>query len=438
MSLWRSTIGASARRGHIRKNVERLDERIVPDTTGTVINDPTSSMGTTPSGSSTTTTSGSSSTTTSGSSTTTTSGSSTVTTGSSSTSATNTTQGTTTTTTTTTGGNGSTTTTTTTTPGDSTPPPVVQYAVGADGGNFALVRVYDNTGAKTSEFIAYPNFKGGVHAAIGDVTGDGVADIITGPGPGMKPLVKVFDGVTGQQLLSFNAYDPSFRGGVNIAVADMNNDGRADIITGAGDGGGSHVKVFDGKGLFPPEGGVGATLPPGPDNYILRQFFAYDAKYLVGARVAVADVNGDGKLDIITAPGTNGGPHIRVFSGADGTIYREWFAYDAKFSGGVYVAAGDLNGDGHAEVVTGMGANGIGQVKVFDGNSGRQLREFTPDGAAVRVSSRVSVFDFDMDGDPDIVVGDLNQINAYDGKTYVRTGGLTPFDPTHIGGFFFS
>src|SRR5204862_736003 len=125
-----------------------------------------------------------------------------------------------------------------------------------------------------------------------------------------------------------------------------------------------------------PEGGVGATIEPGPDNYILRQFFAYDAKYLVGARIAVADVDGDGKRDIITAAGNKGGPHIRVFSGAAGTVYREWFAYDAKYNGGVFVAAGDLNGDGKAEVITGMGVNGVGQVKVFDGRTTRLLRQF--------------------------------------------------------------
>jgi hypothetical protein len=312
------------------------------------------------------------------------------------------------------------------------------YAVGSDGGNPAEVIVYDNTGAKKFDFIAYPNFQGGVHATMGDVTGDGVPDIITGAGPGSTPTVKVFDGVTGRQIMSFDAYDKSFRGGVNVAVGDIDGDGRMDIVTGAGPGGGSHVKVFSGAGLFPTEPFAASHVTPGPDNYIIRQFFAYDPQYLVGARVAVADVSGDGRADIITAPNQNGGPHIRVFSGTDGTLYREWFAYDAKFTGGVFVSAGDLNGDGYAEVITGMGANGVGEVKVFDGLTNRVTDSFIPDSAGIRISSRIGVADFNGDGNLDILVGNLNSINAYDGRTFTRIGGLTPYDPTHLGGLFFS
>ncbi|MBX7105093.1 MAG: VCBS repeat-containing protein [Gemmataceae bacterium] len=414
MSLWRSTNGNGSRshtRGRIGSRIECLDERIVPDTTGTTV----------PTGDSTVPA-------------TTTTGTGTSSTGTSSTSGTNTSTGTTTTTTTTTGGNGSSTTTTTTTPGTTVQPATVFYAVGADGGNLSRVRVFDNTGTQKAEFIAYPNFRGGVRATMGDVTGDGVADVITGPGPGGKPVVRVFDGVGGQLLVSFEAYDSTFRGGVNVAVGDVNGDGRADIVTGAGDGGGSHVKIFDGRAMFPLEG---AVTDAGPNNYLIREFFAYDAQYNVGARVAVADIDGDGKADVVTSPCSNGGPHVRVFSGADGSVYREWFAYDAKFTSGIFVAAGDVNGDGKADVVTGMGPNGIGQVKVFDGRTTRQMRSFVPDAAAVRASSRVTVFDYDKDGDADVVVGNMNAITAYDGKTYVRTGGQTPFDPTHVGGVSF-
>lgn len=409
MSLWRSTNGGSQRphtRGRISGRIEALDERIVPDTTGTTVATGNSTSTTTPA--------------------------TTTTTGTSSTSATNTTTGTTTTVVTTTGTNG-TTTTTTTTPGTTTPPALVQYAVGAEGGNLARVRIFDTAGEKRGEFIAYPNFRGGVRVAMGDLTGDGIADLITGPGPGMKPTVRVFDGVTSQLLMSFDAYDSSFRGGVNVAVGDVNGDGRADLVTGAGENGGSHVKIFDGRALFPLEGAVGDA---GPNSYLLREFFAYDAQYNVGARVAVADMDGDGKAEVVTAPVTNGGPHIRVFSGADGSVYREWFAYDAKYTGGVFVATGDVDGDTRADVVTGMAANGIGEVKVFNGRTTRLIRAFIPEGAATRVSSRVDTFDFDRDGDPDVVVGNLNGITSYDGKTFAKTGSQTPFDPGHFGGIF--
>jgi hypothetical protein len=403
MSLWRSTSKETRTSRSLRSSIERLDDRIVPNTTATnppVLppTDPTIT-GTTPTGTS---------------------------------SQSQTPDGTTTTTTT--NPNGTTTTTV------DVPPTAArrEYAVVTDAGRVARVRVYNADGTLKKEITPYTrdNFRGGARVALGDINGDGIADIVTGPGGGYRPYVKVFDGLTGQEILGFDAYDTNFRGGVNVAVADMDGDGRADIITGAGEGGGSHVKIFSGKGLFPEFGLPNVQVAPGPNSHLLGEFFAYDAQYLVGARIAVGDFNGDGRNEIVTAPGQNGGPHIRTFN-TDGTIYREWFAYDSLYRGGVFVAAGDLNGDGRADVITGMGNNGITQVKTFDVQSTRSFRSFIADSATSRVSVRVGVVDYDGDGDLDILTAVKNKVTAWDGKTYVRLGGLMPFDPSYTGGVFF-
>src|SRR5207253_2623408 len=94
-------------------------------------------------------------------------------------------------------------------------------------------------------FLAYPaGFTGGVRVALADVTGDKVPDIVTAAGPGGGPHVKVFDGATGKLVASWFAYNPGFAGGVYVAAGDTDGDGRAEVITGAGPGGGPHVKVF--------------------------------------------------------------------------------------------------------------------------------------------------------------------------------------------------
>src|SRR5437763_3039102 len=91
-----------------------------------------------------------------------------------------------------------------------------------------------------------PAFRGGVRVALGDFTGDGAPDVVTAPGTGGGPVVRVWDGLTGAMVREFNAYDPAFRGGMFVAAADVTGDGRPDVITGAGAGGGPHVRVFDG------------------------------------------------------------------------------------------------------------------------------------------------------------------------------------------------
>src|SRR5207237_8260158 len=123
-------------------------------------------------------------------------------------------------------------------------------------------------------------FAGGVRVSAGDATGDGIPDVITGPGPGGGPVVKVFDGTTGQLVRTILAYDPAYRQGVSVAAGDVYGDGVADVVVGADAGGGPEVAVFSGK--------TGA---------VLKTFFAYDAAFRGGVAVAAADVGGDGLPD---------------------------------------------------------------------------------------------------------------------------------------------
>ena len=173
---------------------------------------------------------------------------------------------------------------------------------------------------------------------------------------GSTPIVNVYDN-TGQ-IFSVTAYDPAFRGGVRVAMADINGDGTPDLITAAGDGGGPHIRVFDGV-----------------THNVINEFLAYDPAFTGGVYVAAGDVDGDGNAEIITGAGEGGGPHVKVFDGMTGAVKGSFFAYDAAFRGGVSVASGDVRGDSRDEIITGAGFGGGPHVRVFD-QTGAVLTEF--------------------------------------------------------------
>src|SRR4051812_41674390 len=93
-----------------------------------------------------------------------------------------------------------------------------------------------------------------------------------------------------------------------------------------------------------------------------------------GGSVAVGDGNGDGFRDIITGAGAGGAPIVRVLSGQNGQELNSLMAYDAGFTGGVSVAAGDVDGDGKADIITGAGPGGVPVVEIFSGATGSPLR----------------------------------------------------------------
>jgi hypothetical protein len=244
---------------------------------------------------------------------------------------------------------------------EATPGPEIVTAPGPGGGPH--VRIFRSDGTPTgTAFMAYePSFSGGVRVATCDVDGDGRQEIVTAPGPGGGPHVRVWSLAGGDltEVASFMAYDPAFGGGVFVACADLDGDGRAELITGADAGGGPHVRVFSLDG--------GLTERFG--------FFAFDPSFAGGARVAAADLEGDGRATLVVGAGPGGGPHVRAFRLVAGILQEVagFYAYDPSFAGGVHVAA--ATGTGGGRIVTGAGRGGGPHVKIFTA-SGAPLTGF--------------------------------------------------------------
>jgi hypothetical protein len=244
-------------------------------------------------------------------------------------------------------------------------------AAAGPGGGSTVVVVDGKTGLEIRRFTAYEStFLGGVFVAAGDMTGDGFAEIVTAPDVGGGGRVRVFDGRTGESLADFMAIDDwAFRGGARVAVGDLTGDGTADLVVGAGFGGGPRVAGFDGLSLRP--GAAPAR--------VFNDFFAFAGADVAtlrnGVYVAVGDLDGDGFGDAIFGGGPGGAPRVRAVSGraltADGTTQVQlanFFAGDQGSRGGVRLAARDLDRDGRAEIIAGGGDGQPSRVTVYRGS----------------------------------------------------------------------
>jgi autotransporter-associated beta strand protein len=224
----------------------------------------------------------------------------------------------------------------------------VRYvAVSSD--NTTEVRVFNvPANALAFDFFAYNPFAfpGGVRVAVGDVNGDSIPDIITVPGPGGPPEVKVFDGATGAVIRDFYAYAGSMTAGMFVGSNGGNR-----IVVGPDAGFAPEVKVFNAN-----------------TTTTLFDFFAYPGFVTGGVRVAMGDVNGDATADILTVTGPGQAPEVRAFNGLNTAQLYDFFPFGgANIPGGAYIASADINGDGFADFIVGAGSGSTPLVNVFSG-----------------------------------------------------------------------
>jgi len=273
-----------------------------------------------------------------------------------------------------------------------------RIAVGSGEGAPSLISVYDTSGNLLTTINPFDGYQGGIKVAVGDVTGDGVADIIVGAGPGAPGgHIKIYDGVTFQEIASFFAY-PGFEGGVSVAAGDVAGNGVADIIIGTTNDN-DHVEV--------------RTMAGGE----VMSFYAFGVNNPVGVTIAAGDVEADGRSDVVVGSATGMG-QVEVFQALTGAMIQSYTPF-AGYTGGIFVAAGDVNGDGHADIIVGS-ATGDSHVAVFDGVSTAEILSFIAyPGAGVGVGVHVGAVDLLGNGVDDILTGPAGtapHVKAYNGS----------------------
>lgn len=227
---------------------------------------------------------------------------------------------------------------------------------GTGRGTSSRIRIFNHQNTLLKEFLAFSSPQNGVIVTSGDTNGDGTDEIIAVRENGATADIRIFN-YNGTIQDRFFSYPNTFLGGMTLASADVNNDGKDEIIVGTGTTGLPRVQIFDRKGVK------------------LEEFFAYGLGYRGGVNVAAGDVDGDGKVEIITAPIRYGGPHVRIFS-VNGTPEKDFFAYGSGFHGGVSVSVGDVDGDGIDDIITGAGQGGGPHVRMFHGSSTKSIGGF--------------------------------------------------------------
>lgn len=235
-------------------------------------------------------------------------------------------------------------------------------ALADDGHPGPIVSFFNKKREFVNEFEAYNNdAQYGVNAVSGDFDGDGKTEIITAPQKGGAPYIKIFNWKGDLLRPGWYAFDEGFTGGVNLARGDVNGDGAKDLIVSQASDAPAWVKVY----RFTPT-----------EVILHSEFLAYPEGFRGGCYVAAGNVKGNKKAEIITGAGAGGGPQIRVFGGKGKWKGIQWFPFDQSFHGGVAVAAGNLNKKKKAEIVAGQASGGQAWIKVYKKKGAHLISEF--------------------------------------------------------------
>lgn len=273
--------------------------------------------------------------------------------------------------------------------GDVTGDGVPDVAVSVEGGTFApagpfvlskstgRVAVFDGAELRAGRESVLRRLQpydagvtGRIHLALGDLTGDGRADLVTAP-QGYGPHVRVYDLATRTMPADFYSHDPARSTGGPVAVGDLNGDGRPDLVALADTQGTTEwgsATVFREARTFHTAGPGFASTWPTADRAVYL-----DAPHLAGGgrlRLAVGQVVGGAGAELFVGSLAGGVPAVTAFGGTGGTfapVLGSVRYIGLTGTGPTRLLVRDLTGDGRADLR--FGSQPIDPSKPVTGNN---------------------------------------------------------------------
>ncbi len=291
--------------------------------------------------------------------------------------------------------------------------------IGSNGSAMTLtVRAGDGRGGFSSAAVYTESGYTWNALALGDLNGDGALDIVLAGARSSAGRAMVFLNSGNGTFARGETYSTETDSSYAVSLGDLNNDGIPDLVT-AGQGtvqGNASVRLGTGKGTF------GAMVT------------TFKTENSSSRAISLGDIDNDGKLDIVTAGVSGAAGRLNIALGnGDGTVQAR-VSYATEASATSALALGDLNGDGRLDVVTGGLGSSLSAVTVRMGAGGTTLGTAVSYSTGLNNLADLALADLNGDGSLDLLIAGGQPGNALSLRLGSRTGSLGALTFTGLGG----